>query len=251
MKLLLCALCLLLGLTSIAQNKELIQGKWVYEDVLNKENMDSIGLKMAAAFFKDMYMIFQEDGAFAQQMLGKPATGRWNLTEQGEAIRIDGDKGDWFTMKIYQLTEEELHINFGSKQGAFLMKKADLNPEDKVTPMPINPNRMSATKEQLCKQWYLISTDSPEWDEQKRAIAQSLAKGNTYLFNSNGKHKSFVLKVDMDAKWELGPENKSIITKDLESDAGVIWNILEISEHELIVTKGNSKQRLVLSDQKP
>ncbi|UQD56957.1 lipocalin family protein [Flavobacterium sp. K5-23] len=106
--------------TSNAQNSELLKGKWVFKEALNK-GIDKDGKKSLNSYIiNKMTFEFEENGDFVAFVMGQNQKGQWKLTDNSKDIILDTGAEE-FEMSILELTATRLVLKLGL--GEFLMKK--------------------------------------------------------------------------------------------------------------------------------
>ena len=118
----LLTILLILGFYTIgfAQNSELIQGKWVFREALNK-GIDKEGKKsLKDHVIIKMTLEFKSNGEFIGVLFGSPESGKWLLSQNSKALTLSADNQS-FEFLIRELTQNRLILKIGL--GEFLMEK--------------------------------------------------------------------------------------------------------------------------------
>jgi hypothetical protein len=118
----LLALVLILGFYTIggAQSSELIQGKWVFREALNK-GIDKEGKKsLKNDFINKMTFEFKSNGKFVGVLFGTPESGKWSLSQNSKALTLSASSNS-FTFQVRELSQKRLILKLGL--GEFLMEK--------------------------------------------------------------------------------------------------------------------------------
>lgn len=103
-----------------AQNSELIVGKWVFKQALNK-GIDKEGRKSLKDFMIDkMTFLFEKNGDFEAYLMNENQRGKWSFKNNSKSIVLDTGV-EKFELKILQLTKTRLVLKIGL--GEFLMQK--------------------------------------------------------------------------------------------------------------------------------
>jgi hypothetical protein len=106
--------------TSNAQNSELLKGKWVFKEALNK-GIDKEGKKSLNSYIiNKMTFEFEENGNFVAFVMGQNEKGQWKLSDNSKDIILDTGAEE-YKMSILELTTTRLVLKLGL--GEFLMKK--------------------------------------------------------------------------------------------------------------------------------
>lgn len=116
------ALFLLANAISLnAQSKELLYGNWKYEDIHEKEKIDSVGLKALQMFFGEMAFSFGKDGHYQASLMQKKEEGTWAFDANSKKIMLTSTKGKTDEMELIALSETRLVFKAGS--GVFIMAR--------------------------------------------------------------------------------------------------------------------------------
>lgn len=106
--------------TSNAQNSELIQGKWIFKEALNK-GIDKDGRKsLNEHVINKMTLEFDSDGKFNGSLFGEPANGKWSLSKNSKTLILNTN-GQQLEFSILELSQNRLILKLGL--GEFLMKR--------------------------------------------------------------------------------------------------------------------------------
>lgn len=99
----------------------------------------------------------------------------------------------------------------------------------------IQTEPVAATLEQIAKKWFVIDykTTAELTPELKKKIKKILK--SKYLFSKKGLFSDGVAIEEEYGTWKFSNENKSIIT--IQNDLKITWNILKITESELVLRR--------------
>ena len=252
MKYLIGILLLACTFSATAQKAELLVGKWKYEDINGKEEMDEEGLKffkMMEEHFREMTMYFKENGHYKNNLM-RSDEGTWSLTNKDRKIELVSNKGMGEALEILELTNERLIINLGKDVGGGIIFSRDaVTSEDEVESVLPEVETVSASLKQIAKKWYMKGTEKPDQTEKLRELGKEMMKGGTFEFKKNGKYKTKLWMLKEKGKWEFGKDKTSIIA--IKGDNKKIWKIHKISETELILLKGNTEEKWLFSSVAP
>ena len=121
MKILVATLLFALSLNISAQNNlDDLNGKWKFEDVYEKEKLDSIGIVMKDKFFRSMTFQFNADSTYKVFIMTMNVEGEW-LSENKKDIMMTSSTGKVSKMEIVKLTPDTLIVRM--KKSAFIMTK--------------------------------------------------------------------------------------------------------------------------------
>lgn len=102
-----------------AQKAEMIKGKWVFKDIVDKEKLDSLSLKTAMVSIGNMQIELAADG---QYIYGQTAMGTWTLNkEETKVVVVTPEKtigsmtypAKTKEMPVISVSKEELIIGMG------------------------------------------------------------------------------------------------------------------------------------------
>nr|WP_315230795.1 lipocalin family protein [uncultured Flavobacterium sp.] len=103
-----------------AQNSELIEGKWVFKQALNK-GIDKEGRKSLKEIVIDkMTFLFEKNGDFEAYLMNENQRGKWSFKNNSKSIVLDTGV-EKFELIILQLTKTRLVLKIGL--GEFLMQR--------------------------------------------------------------------------------------------------------------------------------
>ncbi len=123
-KIIFTALLFLSVLSVNAQRATLIKGNWKYQDVTEKEKLDSTSIKMLEMFFSEITFNIEENGHYKAQFMGKAEEGVWKLNKDESKITFTSSKGPVNEMTIVDVSQNNLILNFG-KPNSIILKKTD------------------------------------------------------------------------------------------------------------------------------
>ncbi len=118
------ALLFLSVLSVNAQRATLIKGNWKYQDVTEKEKLDSASIQMLELFFSEITFDIEENGKYKAQFMGKAEEGVWKLNKDESKITFTSSKGPVNEMTIVDVSKNQLILNFG-KPNSLILKKAE------------------------------------------------------------------------------------------------------------------------------
>jgi len=121
-KILVITFMLFTSLNVQSQNSNLIIGKWVFKEALNKE-VDELGRKtLNEQVINKMTYEFKSNGVFIWFAMGEKANGKWSLAKDQNSIFATIGK-EKMEFKIIKLTSTEMILKMGL--GEFLMSKIE------------------------------------------------------------------------------------------------------------------------------
>lgn len=134
----------LLAQMALAQKAKLLEGKWEFKDIANKEKLDTTLLKQATISFGKTIMEFYPNGTMTYNPLGNNQfsvyQGTWTLnkeqTKLSAVFTYSSNKQQTAEWEVIGLTEKELKLNMGLNT-IVAFRKAPLAPvitEKKVEP---------------------------------------------------------------------------------------------------------------------
>lgn len=114
MKNIIAIICFLfISLSSLAQEKKAILGKWTYKDVYEKEKMDKQELEMTAMMFNGFSLDFKEN-ELVLTLMGKVEPAQWSFDElDPNIINTISKTGKKVQLVILKQEEKELVIVLG------------------------------------------------------------------------------------------------------------------------------------------
>lgn len=209
-------------------------GKWKYQDVYEKEKIDSAGMKMIEVLFGNMTMQFNEDGMYKAFLMGKDDQGKWN-SEDKKTISLASDNGRITTMELIELDKNKLIFKLQS--ASFIMSKVQGEEIDAIVEKEKTFATQKASLEQIAKRWYLVKRESTKKvsKEVKEAV-DALLKGTYLEFGKRGKYVAHIFNIKEKGKWEFGRDNHTIITS--KDGTKKVWNIISVSDDQLILVHG-------------
>jgi hypothetical protein len=241
MKLALTLFITLLAFTVQSQeNLDKLLGKWSFEDIHEKGKLDPSAVKMVEMFFGSMTFQFNTDGLYQALIIGMEDQGKWSL--EGNNIALASNRGNTVKLEIIKLEGSELVVKM--ERGSFIMKKLEVTELTVLGETSLPYEAVAATKQQASKKWMLVRKESlNDASEIVKETMSELLKGSFLQLNENGEYEAAIFNLKESGEWRFGEENKSIITKG-ESGENT-WNIIQISDTELILIKGTMKERWV------
>jgi hypothetical protein len=214
-------------------------GRWDYQDIYQNELIDSIGIQMLESFFGDMMLKFNANEEYKAVIFGRPDQGVWT-TKNENTLLLRSNEGNIIPVEIISLTPTELVIKL--ERGEFVMKKTPTAEPIVAVNTALPFETVSATSSEITHRWNLKKKDyNQELSESAEEVAKNI-QGSIYMvFNKNGKFESFLLGLKEKGSWKFSPDKKAIYT-----DIGgkiKIWNIISISETELVLIQGNKPEK--------
>lgn len=92
----------------------LLEGKWKYYDIYEKEKLDAKSLDMTKQFFGDMKMEFGKDKSYSTFIMGKTEKGKWEVnSKKKEFIDLTSENERVSSLEIISLTKDQLVISTG------------------------------------------------------------------------------------------------------------------------------------------
>jgi hypothetical protein len=196
---------------------------------------------MMEKLFGEMTFRFNDDGLYKAFIMGTEEQGKWEM-ENDNSVRLSSDKGAVNPMEIIELTDENLTMSI--QRSSFVMAKMPAEEMGVLTEVKPKYELVSATTGQVAKKWLLKSKESTKetsaFVEEAKA---ELFKGSYLKLSAKGKSEAHIMGITEKAKWQFGEDNSSIIISGDEGQK--IWNIVSISESELVMTLGNSDEKWV------
>lgn len=240
MKIILTTAFMAIATTLFAQiNKEQLVGKWEFHQIYEQEKLDSVGLKMALAFFGETYFEFNEDNLCQVFIMNKLDNGTYQILEgeDGAYVELTTSKGEVGTMNIIESYGDTMAIEF-ARAKMILIKSTDAEPSEIVVEETMVVG-VSATMEQMAKKWMIHSEIVSESSPEMAALANDLVEGSYIDLKQNGKYHLLVIGIKEKGTWTFGENNTTIVTA--ADDMKQIWTIISISETELIMVQGNGR----------
>lgn len=238
------AILLFLSLITFGQDipKDLI-GKWKFKGVPNQEELDEQGLKMMKMFFSEMTFQFNSDSQYKAFMMGSEEQGNY-IVKEGLSILLNSSKGHVVPIKIENLSPTEMTLILDGRP--MIMSKLPIEKMEALSPKEPPYPIIAVTKEQITKKWYLKEKEikNKENEFTKKAMAE-LLPGSYLHFKKKGAYHANYVGIKGSGTWQLKKENKVIqVTID---DQSVIWQIVSITDTELVLIKGLSPEKWTLS----
>jgi hypothetical protein len=233
---------LLLAFTSLfSQTKKDVAGLWQFKEIIATKDMDEKSIAMLTQYFKETSFDFNENGLYLGTLMGNADNGKWILA--GKKIELTSDKGEIYTLDIIEHKKDLLSVKL--KKASFIMSR--VSDSEIISPVSVTSDSyVAATKQQLCKKWFLKETISEKelTPEMKEAL-NSMFKGSYIRFNTDGSFDLEIMGIEEQGKWKFGDDKKAIIT-EAEGNKGY-WNVLEISADKLVMVRGNNPDKYIFS----
>lgn len=234
----------LLTLSVSSQESSNFLGKWKFHDLEGRDLSDTLATRMLEKVMKTLSYHFREDGSYSSSFVGSGDIGTWEYNKKLNKLIIYSSKGEIQPFDVESYSEKELRLK-DRKQHITIFKKTLITTDDSLVQEIVNIERTNATKEQLCKLWYLHKKESPEYSEAQQELANAITKGFIYRFDDDGTVYTKALSVENETQWEFGENKETVIIKGENFD--VVWNIIAIAENELILSKGDLKEKWIFS----
>jgi hypothetical protein len=120
-KTLITILFLYIAINLSAQKSDLIIGKWVFTEALNKDLDESQLAYIKAEIVGKWELYFKSDGKFDSQMMEEKNSGEWKYNPNSNSIVLTGIEGGPQEFLILKLTENQLALKLGL--GEFLLTR--------------------------------------------------------------------------------------------------------------------------------
>lgn len=240
MKTILTTAFLAITTTLFAQiNQDQLVGRWEFYKVYEEEKLDSVGLKMAVAFFGETYFEFNQDGMCRIFVMNKLDNGTYQILEgdNGAYVELTSSKGEVAAMNILASNGDTMAIEFARAKMILVKSASETVGEIIIEESTVVP--VSATMDQMAKKWMIQSEIVNEEREDLAELANDLIEGSYIHLKKNGKYDLEVIGIKEKGTWEFGEDNETIVT--MADDMKQIWTIVSISEHELIMMQGNGR----------
>ena len=102
--------------------KEILVGKWAYNDIYGKEDIDEDGKKMLQMFFGSMKLSFDKNNTYSAFIMDKDDGGNWKFDElESKIIMTSNNSGERLEITVLELTKEKLVIQL--EKAAFIMTR--------------------------------------------------------------------------------------------------------------------------------
>lgn len=227
-----------------------LYGKWDFESMITEKEMDSVGLAMMEVMFTKATFQFSKEGLYKSTLIVVDS-GSWTYTGKGNTISLHSNRGNVDELIILMLDEETLQIGMG-KKAKFELKR--LGASDELVKAVPAFEFVTATEAEVAKKWFFlrqVKADNNGLSDELVDAMQVLLKGNYLDFKANGSYVNYNRIADVKEKgtWEFNEDRKSIVVS-VESTKK-IFNILSISDSELELVEGNSKDKWVLGLENP
>ncbi len=234
MRILIILLFIISSLSAFSQSAESFAAKWVFDDIHEKETLDSMAIEMMMMFFGETTLYLGEDGNFKGQIMGNDDEGTWEY-KNGKIILSSSKKGLSDELPAKLIEGERLLLDFG--KAGLLMKKGEVTNEDLEKSEETEMETVAATKEQVSKKWYMTDREDlvpdPNITEEIKEIAKLIWGGSSIEFKSNGKYQVQIGKLKEKGKWEFSDNNMAIQTT--KGSNTKTWKIVSVSENELVL----------------
>lgn len=247
MRILITLLFIITSLSAFSQNAESFAAKWVFDDINEKEKLDSVGIGMMMMFFSESTLYLGEDGNFKGQIMGNADEGTWDY-EKGKIILNSEKKGMADEMPAQIIEGDKLLIDFG--KAGIIFKKGEISEEDLQKSEVKEFETVAASLEQVSKRWYMVKRvdvePDPNVSDEIRELAQQILGGSSIEFKSNGKYQVRVGNMDEKGKWEFSEDKNAIVTK--KDGNKKTWKVLSVSETELVLLNMSVNEIWTYSD---
>lgn len=239
------ALLFLTSLQLSAQTADELIGFWKYHGPQNPQEVDSTGKAMLKRFFGSMSIDLNEDGHYTLSMMGREDEGKWTFdATQEEELELLSDNGSGKRIDIIEVDNKRLVLQLDGK--GFEMRKADKS-TNTGTSRADEVKGTEAAPEQLIKTWYLVKRDRP--GKKSSAITAKMLAGSYVQLNEDGSYSVKMLGAEDSGSWKLKNKNTQLVWET--GNEKKVWTIRSVSDNELILARGNSKETWYFSAEKP
>lgn len=108
---------------SNAQTAELLKGKWIFKDAVNKGIDDAGRETLNSKIINKLTFEFKDNGKFTAFLMGQNQNGNWSLTDNSKSIILKTIDAN-VEIIILELTKTKLKLKLGL--GTFIMQKQPL-----------------------------------------------------------------------------------------------------------------------------
>ncbi|MEO6670825.1 MAG: lipocalin family protein [Ferruginibacter sp.] len=221
-----------------AQITDSLIGKWKFKDIYNAEKMDSSQVSMLRKGFANMSIYLKENKHYKTFLFSKEE-GEWQFDEATKKLLMTANKGTENQMGIISVTGTTLVLNIG-KDKSMILERTTPDKSDEIEEIVYNGPLVSATKEQICKKWYIVKREVPGRSEESLKTATDLIKGAFFEIQPDQTYTAEVLKLNDEGNWKFGEGNKSILMTSGKEHK--FWQIRTVNDKELVLVKGNSNE---------
>lgn len=240
---------MLMNFSLIAQDEE-ITGKWKFDSPIENEKIDEESMKMLIELFGSTFIDLRADGSYELFMMGRSDQGEWSYNEKAMAIEMSSAAGgEAQELIVLDLEGDLLTVKMGS--GGMIMKREAsdglASSENAISVSEMEP--IAATTEQVCKRWYLKSSEAQGADEEKVKSVSAYLIDFYFEFKKNGKYTFSKIAFKEKGKWEFGPENKQIKTSYDGNEK--VMDIYSVSDDELVIMDCETKEKWFFTTKAP
>ena len=216
-----------------------VTGKWKFKDIDRGAQVDSASAAMARSMFGETTMNFRPDQTYHVFML-RDDRGKWRYHADTKKITLTSDKGSESEIDFKLLTDSTAFLAMGRKGGIIMMRVPLTQEDSTVAPVPVPRQLVSITPSQLAKKWFITGRFKPGASQEAMDIAAKMIKGSFFKFDTDGKYKAEVLRIEEEGDWKL-EQNNQVLVLSAEGEKR-IWKIKSVTETVLELYKGNSEE---------
>jgi len=221
-------------------------GKWNYAGVQPVDSDPWSQRLIDIMIGKNSYKQFYANNLYAVHENDTTTYGRWELIDNGHKVVTTSYSGDIRTFEITKITNDTLIFLGKKKIYGTLIKDVNAS-EDFVGEPSQNSITVRATAKQIRKKWILkdikLITTPTEAEKMANRIFAKALQSSWYEFKSEGIALSKFTSLKT-LKWYFANTNKSIVMVDENGD-GVLWNVIAITNSQLILQKPHASSQLV------
>lgn len=244
----------IIGISSTV--KDQLTQYWIFDTIVD-QTMKVDELAMINGMFKKSSIHLREDGSQTSALMGTVDIGTWDVSDDGKRLILVSANGNSDEVEIIQLDDNYMSIRVDNK---FTMKfkKASKEEkevhhseiEDKVTEKleqkaefeKMSDDFIKVSTNQVAKKWMMDGRDpKPGSSPESAELAKLLMAGSYLHLKPNGKFKLKVLGIKEKGSWNLENGDTQVVTK--VNDGENIWNVVSVSNTELVLAKNNDPRR--------
>lgn len=226
-----------------AQQSTYLPGNWSFQNVHEKEKLDSTSIEMIEMLFGNMTLAFSENGLYRASMMGQQDNGTWEFSETEKGLLLKSDSGSNQDFDIIDLTEEQLTLKLS--KGILVFKKTGEAPKLEKEAFSEEREKVKITAEEISKKWFLKRKETPGKSKEQIDMLSNMIAGAYFYFYEDGSFEVSIMGMTETGEWKLGDDQSSVITQ--YEEASKEWNVFSISESQLILYPGNSKEQWIFS----
>ncbi len=240
-------------LSCSAQTDEAINGKWYFESLRHAESDEPMTKKLMHILVGDSsYRYLFPNNYYTEHTNGQTSHGRWKVVDDGGKLVMTSFDGSITSFGIAKITNDTLVLL--TRKNLFVTFVKDANASETYVEEPSsNSVPVEATTAQISKRWAVkdirLVSEATKDEERASEIMGRAVMGSWYDFKSNGLALMRFMNLKK-AEWHFENGNKAIVI--MEGDGGgSVFNIMSISDSELVLQKPQANNQLVFSAQKP